>query len=321
MRLILSILLVLGYSLAQGQKAESIYVHTDKETYFPGEILWYKIYTVHTEDLTPVRTGSVAYLDLTDSRGNSVLQAKTETGPATRNGGSVFIPQRLASGTYILTGSTLLSEAGGRSFSKKITVLNPFAILDTLALPPKNTYMLSLFPEGGTLVSGIETRIGYKVSDAYGKGVKASLTLPDGTASVSNAFGIGSFRIKPAAGVTVKVNLPDGQELTRPLPAVSESGYVLNAEDKGDHYIIKVAANANRAGETLTLVSGSPYGSPVKHHVILNTAGAAAHMIPTDRLPEGSSPPHAFQSRRYPRGGKNSLPDPGKGAATEAGAQ
>lgn len=305
MRFIFNIILVIGYSLSFGQKAEneSIYVHTDKETYFPGEILWFKIYTVHTEDLTPVNKPSVAYLDLTDSRGTSVLQNKTEIGPATRNGGSIFIPQRLPSGTYTLTGSTLVSEAGGRSFSKKITILNPFAILDTLQLPSENTYTLRLFPEGGTLVRGIPTRIGYKVTDARGKGVKASLVFPDGTQAVSNAFGIGSFRITPGgdpsaagdpggdtpnAGMKVKVILPGGQELVQPLPPVSETGYVLNAEDKGDHYTIHVAS-AGHAGEMLTLVSESSAGKAVKYPVFLNPAGTAAHLIPRAQLPEGTS--------------------------------
>lgn len=301
MRFIFNIILVISYSLSFGQKAEneSIYVHTDKETYFPGEILWFKVYAVDTEDLTPVNKPSVAYIDLTDSRGTSVLQNKTEIGPATRNGGSIFIPQRLSSGTYTLTGATLASEAGGRSFSKKITILNPFAILDTLRVPSENTYTLRLFPEGGTLVRGIATRIAYKVSDARGKGVKASLVFPDGTQGVSNAFGIGSFRVTPAAGVPgavapgadtpkIKVILPDGQELEQPLPPVSETGYVLNAEDKGDHYTIHVAS-AGHAGETLTLVSESSAGKAVKYPVFLTSSGSAAHLIPRAQLPEGTS--------------------------------
>lgn len=283
-------------SLSFGQKAESIYVHTDKETYFPGEILWFKIYAVHTDDLTPVNTGSVAYLDLLDSKGLSVLQNKIETGPATRNGGSVFIPQRLASGTYTLMGSTRMAN---RPFSKKVIILNPFAILDTLTAPPPNTYTVRLFPEGGTLVRGIETRVGYKISDAFGKGVKATLILPDGTTSVSNPMGIGSFKVAPgeaAPGVTtpgtgmkVKVRLPGGQELEQPFPAIAESGYVLNAEDKGDQYLVKVASTAHRAGEMLTLVTESPVGKQMKHSVTLSAAGTAVYSISTAQLPEGTS--------------------------------
>lgn len=300
MRFIFTILLVISYFLCFGQKAESesIYVHTDKETYFPGEILWFKVYTVHTEDLTPVNQRSVAYIDLIDSHGTPVLQHKAEVGPVTRNGGSIFIPQRLSSGTYTLTGATLASEAGGRSFSKKITILNPFAILDTLPGPAENTYTLRLFPEGGTLVRGVATRVAYKVSDARGKGIKASLVFPDGTHGVSNAFGIGSFRIRPGGDpsggdtgggtLKVKVILPGGQELEQPLPSVSETGYVLNAEDQGDHYTIHVGS-AGHAGEALTLVSESSAGKAVKYPVILNSAGSAAHLIPRAQLPEGTS--------------------------------
>lgn len=306
MRFIIPIILVISYSLSFGQKAgtESIYVHTDKEIYFPGEILWYKVYAVHTDDLTPVNQRSVAYIDLTDSQGTPVLQNKAELGPATRNGGSVFIPQRLASGTYTLTGATLASEAGGRSFSKKITILNPFTLLDTLSAPPGTTYTLRLFPEGGTLVSGIPTRIGYKVSDSRGKGVKASLIFPDGTRGFSNAFGIGSFRVvpggvpsggDPSGGVPsdglqpkVKVLLPDGQEFEQPLPAALKTGYVLNAEDKGDHYLVHIAS-AGHDGETLTLFSESSARKTVKYGINLSASGAATQRIPRAQLPEGTS--------------------------------
>lgn len=301
MRFIFTIILVISHFLCFGQKAgnESIFIHTDKETYFPGEILWFKVYAVHTEDLTPVNKPSVAYIDLTDSQGTSVLQHKAEIGPATRNGGSVFVPQRLSSGTYTLTGATLASEAGGRSFSKKITVLNPFAILDALPAPAENTYTLRLFPEGGTLVRGVATRVAYKVSDARGKGVKASLVFPDGTRGTSNAFGIGSVRITPGGNMPgvdtpgagtpkVKVILPDGRELEQPLPFVSDTGYVLNAEDQGDHYTINVAS-AGHAGEMLKLVSESSAGKAVNYQVILNAAGSAAHLVPKAQLPEGTS--------------------------------
>lgn len=286
MRFVLNIFLALICSLSFGQKAESIYVHTDKETYFPGEILWFKIYAVQTDDLTPVKTSSVAYLDLLDSKGLSVLQNKIETGPATRNGGSVFIPQRLTSGTYTLTGSTRMAN---RSFSKKIVILNPFAVIDTLNLPSKNTYTLKLFPEGGTLVKGIESRVGYKISDAFGKGVKASLTLPDGTTAVSNNMGIGSFKVTPGSGMKVKVTLPDGQQLEQALPAAAEAGYVLNAEDKGDQYLVKVASGAHRAGEMLTLVTESPGRKQVKHPVTLSSAGTAVYSLSRAQLTEGTS--------------------------------
>ncbi len=302
MRRIFPTLLMLVSTLSFGQKTEneSIYVHTDKEIYFPGEILWFKVYAVVGTDLLPVNGPSVAYLELTDRQGTQVLQHKIETGQASTNGGSVFIPQRLGSGTYTLTGATLASEAAGRSFSKTITVLNPFAIThDTLAVSPKSGYSVRWFPEGGTFVQGIRTRVGFKVSDANGKGVRATLTLPDGTRTVSNAFGIGSFGVTPDVATSdvsthvpkmkIKVTLPDGKELEQALPPAAKTGYVLNAEDQGTGYAVRVSSVPARAGENLILIAESIGGQFFTLGVALNTAGTAEYLLPRSRLPEGTS--------------------------------
>lgn len=35
--------------------AQSLYVHTDKETYLPGEILWFKVYALNADTHVPVQ--------------------------------------------------------------------------------------------------------------------------------------------------------------------------------------------------------------------------------------------------------------------------
>ena len=273
--------------LSSAQVNESIYVHTDKETYFPGEIMWFRVYSVRTGDFTPLHHRSVAYIDLADQGGASVLQYKVETGASATNGGSVFIPQRLAAGTYTLTGATFASEARGRSFSKKITVLNPFAITDTPLASVQNTYAVHLFPEGGTLVKGIPTRVGFKVTDAWGKGVQASLRLPDGTRAVSNAYGIGSFPITPDTGSKVVAEFPDGTKKEQSLPPVADTGYILNAEDRGDHY--RIVIRSHRSGDPLLLESEAPDGKTVRHTLVLNSSGTAEHILPRTQLRTGTS--------------------------------
>src|SRR5260370_38781667 len=48
----------------QGALQEKIFVHTDKNVYLPGEILWFKIYCVEGNDHKPLNLSKVVYVDV-----------------------------------------------------------------------------------------------------------------------------------------------------------------------------------------------------------------------------------------------------------------
>src|ERR1700737_3558701 len=55
---------------------EKIFVHTDKDLYMAGEIVWFKIYYVDGCYHKPLQLSEVAYIDLIDQSNKPVLQAK-----------------------------------------------------------------------------------------------------------------------------------------------------------------------------------------------------------------------------------------------------
>jgi hypothetical protein len=55
---------------------EKIYVHTDKELYLAGEIIWFKLYTVDGFFNRPSHLSKVAYVELVDAGNKPVMQAK-----------------------------------------------------------------------------------------------------------------------------------------------------------------------------------------------------------------------------------------------------
>src|SRR5476649_1314646 len=55
---------------------EKMYVHTDKNFYLTGEILWFKIYNVDAGVNTPADISKVAYVEVLDDANSPVLQAK-----------------------------------------------------------------------------------------------------------------------------------------------------------------------------------------------------------------------------------------------------
>lgn len=105
---------------------EQIYVHTDKEFYMPGEIIWFKIYVVDQSSLKPLNMSQVAYVALLDGDDVSVLQAKIELGKT--NSGSFFIPHHVSTGNYRFVAYTNLMRNLHPShfFTKYLALLNPF---------------------------------------------------------------------------------------------------------------------------------------------------------------------------------------------------
>jgi len=110
----------------QSALQEKIFVHTDKNIYLPGEILWFKIYCVDGNDHKPLNLSKVVYIDVLDNNQNPVVQAKV----AMKNGlgdGSLYIPVSITNGNYKLRAYTswMKNFSPDFYFEKQITLINP----------------------------------------------------------------------------------------------------------------------------------------------------------------------------------------------------
>src|SRR5687768_6030743 len=55
---------------------EKLYVHTDKNFYLAGELLWFKVYNVDGAACQPVDLSKIAYVEILDRENKPVMQAK-----------------------------------------------------------------------------------------------------------------------------------------------------------------------------------------------------------------------------------------------------
>src|ERR1044072_6580366 len=53
---------------------EKLYVHTDKNFYLAGELLWFKIYNVDGARYQPVNLSKIAYVEILDRENKPVMQ-------------------------------------------------------------------------------------------------------------------------------------------------------------------------------------------------------------------------------------------------------
>ena len=86
---------------------EKIFVHTDKDFYVAGEILWFKLYNVSADSLKPLDLSNVAYVEILNASQKPVLQATVALSNGSGNG-SFYLTSSLISGNLffapILTG-------------------------------------------------------------------------------------------------------------------------------------------------------------------------------------------------------------------------
>ncbi len=151
---------------------EKLFVHTDKNFYLAGEIVWFKLYDVDGTFHKPLNISKVSYVEILDNENKPALQSKIELKDGMGTG-SMFLPLSLKSGNYKLRAYTswMKNFSPDFYFEKNITVIN------SLKTPAAQTgvqpidYDVQFFPEGGNLVNDIKSKIGFWVINQYGKGV------------------------------------------------------------------------------------------------------------------------------------------------------
>src|ERR1700744_2140105 len=224
---------------------EKLFVHTDKEFYLAGEICWFKLYVADAGSHHPLDLSKVAYLEWLDKDNKPVLQAKV--GLSMGHGdGSLYLPLTLRSGNYKLRVYTNWMKNYGADwfFEKVITVANSRKSAEAPIAAAPLKYIVSFFPEGGNLVENITSKIGFRVTDQYGRGIEcAGVVTEDDQDTVARfqplRFGIGTFMLTPRQGHRYRstVRLADGSAISDLLPSAYKEGTVMTVSEEGNHFI------------------------------------------------------------------------------------
>ncbi|MDO1449315.1 hypothetical protein Q0590_23775 [Rhodocytophaga aerolata] len=238
---------------------EKIFVHTDKDFYVAGEIIWFKIYCMDAASHKPVVLTKVAYLEIISESHKPVGQAKISLSLGTGHG-SLSLPFTLTSGKYKIRAYTrwMKNFSPEFHFEKNITIVNSLVNLDINSAKRLPVYSIHFFPEGGNLVEGIQSKVAFKITDQFGQGVEGKGVIlnqnNDTLAQVEPfKFGMGYFFLKPEPGDDYNVQLQtnDGKTIRGALPDVYSQGYVLTLENTDANTIsISVWSNVPAAGNS-----------------------------------------------------------------------
>ncbi|HUS02984.1 MAG TPA: hypothetical protein VMY77_14700 [Chitinophagaceae bacterium] len=246
---------------------EKIFVHSDQDLYITGEIIWFKVYCADAANNKPLDLSKVAYVEIIDKDQQPVLQAKVSLNKGSGNG-SLLISHAVLSGNYILRAYTSLMKNFDAEFyfEKNITIIN--ALISENIVQRKagdsNNYDIKFFPEGGDLVDGIQSKVGFRVTDASGIGIDfKGVIINEKNDTVVRfhplKFGIGNFNFTPRKNshYIAIIKPPDNDIITQPLPLIINNGFVINVTNmEGDNIKINVRTNTGDQSAYLIIHSG-----------------------------------------------------------------
>src|ERR1044071_7222286 len=139
---------------------EKLFLHTDKDLYIAGEIIWFKVYYANGTTHKPMDVSKLAYVEIMNDKNEPVLQAKISLAPGERSG-SFYLPASLPTGYYSVRAYTNWMKNFDASyfFEKKLTVVNTLKTAETYSRD--SSVVIDFFPEGGNLVNGLCSRVGF----------------------------------------------------------------------------------------------------------------------------------------------------------------
>ncbi len=243
---------------------EKVYVHTDRPTYAAGETIWLKSYLTSGPYHIPSTLSFTIYVELINS-GEGIIGRHQLFSPDGLASGHFTLPDSLPSGNYLLRAYTNWMRNSGEDyfFHKQLKISNhPDSTLEETL--QNDAIDIQFFPEGGSLVNGVLSRVAFKAvgSDGLGKWVKGEILEDEKVIAEfeSNQFGMGVIGLIPEEGRHYKARLDTtGEEVILPDP--SESG------------IAMAVANSPNSSDILVKIQASDSFSSVPVYLVAQTRG------------------------------------------------
>ncbi|MGM0581129.1 MAG: TonB-dependent receptor plug domain-containing protein [Bacteroidota bacterium] len=224
---------------------EKIYLDLDKSNYVSGETIWFKGYITagYFNQFSPL--SKVVYVELIDPNSQLVKRVKFYSDNGIGNS-LIDLPKDLKTGKYLLRAYTnwMRNRPKENFFQKELNIFNLFeeeggnsTVESNMGVPA-----VSFMPEGGDLITGVQTKVAFKALNAEGKGEEVSGRLFDNndqliTEIESMHLGMGEFSILPDLNKSYYVILDDYPKEKIALPDVKAQGvslYLMNLPQLND---------------------------------------------------------------------------------------
>ena len=272
---------------------EKVYLHTDKEAYLVGDILWFKGYILEAGNHALTDSSRVLYVDLISPLDEVIETRVVRIDEMGQTSGEFDIQPDYQSGTYTLRAYTRRMTAFDNAFFFRKDIEIVTNIQPSIELKEELELRCQFFPEGGDMVQGLSSQLAFEITDQYGNPLAARGTILDNegqqvTVFASDQSGRGSlfFTPKEDKKFTAKVEF-QGYEAGFELPEILASGYVLRVSNRVDKNLnARVLASLDNEGKELYLI-GHTRGNVVYQSKGVVTNRILDFEIPRNRIPGG----------------------------------
>jgi len=289
-------------SNAENNPTENVFIQLNKPWYSRADTMWFKVYTVigQTHQLSALSsTVNVELIAIGDTAAIGSIKLKLVSGMAS---GDFTLPNSIKPGIYHLRAYTDWMKSRQQTIYDRTVHVGGLAP-ETAIMNSKSTGNpvsdVQFFPEGGTLVTGLRSKVAFKATKPDGTPEHVKGYIADGTTGDTIAFinsghaGMGAFALSPQSGKSYNayVETDDGRRITATLPTTLPSGYSFTVNNTGaDSINVTIQANSalqrSAPAEVFYLVAQS---SGKIGFVASGKAGEGVCKIriPKDRFPSG----------------------------------
>ncbi len=299
---------------------QKAYLHLDNVAYHAGEKIWYKAYLVDARTHKADTISKILIVELANSFGTTsmIQMVKLDRGYAN---GDFYLPDTIPEGLYQIRAYTNWMRNFGKEyfFKRDINIWNPEHSLklyrdDKLvnkrhkkkSIRKSKKIDIQFFPEGGDLVLGLESRVGFKAVNELGLGIAVEGRILDQKKNLvsnirSQHLGMGAFNFVPEAGKKYHAEIvtETGRDLRFDLPQPLASGYVLTVLENRDN-LLKIKLSSNLP-DPMAIVACHMRGKVIYSEQTGLVNGSSTLDIPLDNVPSGILHITIFDNQREPR--------------------
>lgn len=273
---------------------EKLFIHIDRPSYVTGETMWFKIYCLNASTHTTLNASKVAYVEVVGRNGQALLKGKIKL----TNGegdGSFFIPATLDSDNYTVRAYTnwMKNVSEEYFFHQSVSIINPFRKKEKEPIVAKPLIDAQFFPEGGTLLEGVKTKIGFRIVNSDGIGVVCSGSIindrNDTLARFSpSKFGLGSFQFTPGAETYRAIIIDENKKKHAvSFPKATPAGFSFELVDHGNN--IQLNVNARGVDQSTVILLGHTRGKKFFVQELPLVKGSTTFNVPASLLGDGIS--------------------------------
>jgi len=215
---------------------EKVYLHTDKAHYFFNDTIWIKAYAFIENGYDPVENSPTVplYVDLVHNEYGAQVEHIIIRLTEGRGQADLVLPTDLRAGIYTLRAySNWMRNFGQEAFFHQKIWIGDFGDIPAVDNTATSVLKLDFFPEGGEMVAGLPSRVGFKGSDGSEDTNLSGYLLNTSNDTLlsfsSEHMGMGSFKFIPKSGEEYKViaRSVETDWVTFPFPEAKAEGYIL----------------------------------------------------------------------------------------------